>query len=257
MKTSINADDHRARYAFRRVLFAALCGATLLTAASEPQPFGRPLVFEPNVGQAASQVKWLVRGGGYQLFLTADGATMVMCEHAAETSRTSFLPALFSPARPSAASGESSASVMRMKLNGSRSWDNVTGMEPTGGVGNYFLGIDPKQWHVNVPHYARIQTAGVYGGIDLVLYSHGGELEYDFVVAPYADPKQIRLALDGVDGMLVDNATGDLLLTVADGREVRLSLRNPETQLHRITGRDWPDKGVTRQLDGPTKSRVA
>jgi len=220
MKTSINANDNRARYAFRRLIFTATFGASLLTAA-QLQPFGRPLVFEPNVGQVASQVKWLARGNGYQLFLTADGATMVMREHAAEASKTGFLPALFSPARPSAASGASTASVMRMKLSGSRSWDNVRGLEPTGGASNYFLGNDPNQWHVNVPHYARIQTAGVYDGVDLVLYSHSGELEYDFVVAPYADPKQIRLAFDGVDEMRVDSKTGDLLLTVADGREVR------------------------------------
>jgi hypothetical protein len=221
MKTHFEDNNRQARYTFRRLMFTAMFGATLLTAASQSQPFGRPLVFEPNVGQAASQVKWLARGNGYQLFLTADGATMVMRDHSAEAPKTAFLPASFSPTRPLAAPvNESRSSVMRMKLNGSRSWENVKGLEPTGGVSNYFLGNDPKQWHLRVPHYARIQTAGVYDGIDLVLYSHGGELEYDFVVAPYADPKQIRLAFDGVEAMRVDGTTGDLLLT-ADGSQVR------------------------------------
>jgi hypothetical protein len=136
---------------------------------------------------------------------------------------------------------------MRMKLNGSHSWDSVKGLEPTGGVSNYFIGNDPKQWQLEVPHYARIQTAGVYNGIDLVLYSRGGKLEYDFVVAPYADPKQIRLGFDGVDAMRVDRTTGDLLLTAADGSQVR-----------QLRPRVYQQFG-TRQVDvgGRTRSWIA
>jgi hypothetical protein len=206
----------------RAFVFAVIANSTLLVAAPQPQSFRQPLVFEPNQGQAAPQVKWLARGNGYQLFLTADGATMVMRDRGTEAPKTSFLAASFSPSGPvSAPTNASPSSVIRMKLNGSRSWDNVNGLEPTGGMSNYLIGNDPKQWHLNIPHYARLQTESVYEGIDLVLYSNGGELEYDFVVAPYADPKQIRLAFDGVDGMRVDGRTGDLLLTVANGVEVR------------------------------------
>ena len=60
------------------------------------------------------------------------------------------------------------------------------------GKANYFIGNDPGKWRTNVPTYAKVRYASVYPGIDLVYYgTRGGELEYDFVVAPGADPKAI------------------------------------------------------------------
>jgi hypothetical protein len=70
-----------------------------------------------------------------------------------------------------------------------------------------------------VAHYARIQYEGVYPGIDLVWYGNQRRLEYDFVVAPGADAKQIQVAYEGVEPLGVD-AGGDLVLRTALG-EVR------------------------------------
>ena len=58
-----------------------------------------------------------------------------------------------------------------------------------------------------------------------MFYSHDGELEYDFVVKPGADPKQIRLSFEGQQRMRVDDTTGDLVLTTAGGRELRQRVR--------------------------------
>jgi hypothetical protein len=70
----------------------------------------------------------------------------------------------------------------------------VTGGDPLPGHANYFLGNDPKKWHTNVPTYAQVKYQGVYPGVDLVYYgTQGGQLEYDFVVAPGADPTAIAL----------------------------------------------------------------
>jgi hypothetical protein len=60
-----------------------------------------------------------------------------------------------------------------------------------------------------------VSAASVYDGIDLVFYSQGNNLEYDFVVAPGADPKQIHMAFDGVDALRIDDKSGDLILTTA------------------------------------------
>ena len=220
MKTNTKLNANVGTSMFRVLLLSAVCGSMFLAAASQPQPFNHPLVFEPNQGQASSEVKWIARGRGYRLYITSDGATIVLRDADAVSPRKSLSPISFAPTQMPNIPQEAPTSVMRMKLNGSRGWNAVTGLEPTGGVSNYLLGNDPKQWQVNIPHYARLQTAGVYDGIDLVLYSHGGELEYDFVVAPYADPKQIRLAFDGVDRMRVDGR-GDLLLITAESTELR------------------------------------
>ena len=108
-----------------------------------------------------------------------------------------------------------------MKLDRSQSWGSVTGLEPTGGVSNYFVGNDKAAWRSNIPNYARISAANVYDGIDLVFYSNGSDLEYDFVVKPGADPKSIRMAFEGQAFSRVDQKSGDLILTTAGGSELR------------------------------------
>ena len=61
-------------------------------------------------------------------------------------------------------------------------------------VGDYFIGNDPKKWRTNVPTYAEVRYSSVYPGVDLVYYGNlGGQLEYDFEVAPGAGPKVITL----------------------------------------------------------------
>src|SRR5918912_3972961 len=45
-----------------------------------------PVSFEPNVGQAALPVRFLARGRGYILHLTADGATLTLASSQARSS---------------------------------------------------------------------------------------------------------------------------------------------------------------------------
>jgi hypothetical protein len=165
-------------------------------------------------------VKWLARGPGYQLFLTSGGVTMMVQDGGGEPPGSEIIPSAYQLPRTPSSAAKPNYRTLQMKLTGSRPWKNVAGLEPTGGTSNYFLGNDPKAWHTNVPHYARVNAASVYDGIDLVFYDHGGNLEYDFVVAPGADPKQIRLAFEGQDEMHVDRKSGDLVLT-AGGIEMR------------------------------------
>jgi hypothetical protein len=60
---------------------------------------------------------------------------------------------------------------------------------------------------------------GVYPGIDLVYYSHGERLEYDFVVAPGGDPGKIAFAIAGA---AVGIGTGGTLLARTTAGEMRL-----------------------------------
>src|SRR5215831_19199794 len=184
-------------------------------AADAAKPFNRPLLFEPNRGQVAREVKWLARGPGYQLFFTTDAVTVAPAQSTSQT------PGSLLPRLPFANPAESRMSAFRMKLNGSHQWNAADGLEPTGSTSNYYIGNDPKQWSTDIPNYARLKEKGVYDGIDLVFHSHGGQLEYDFEVAAGADQRQIRLGFDGLDHMRVDAQTGDLLLTTANGTVTR------------------------------------
>lgn len=145
---------------------------------------------------------------------------MVFRESAAEPS-ASDTNSSRQPPGSKLASAKLRYSTVQMKLEGSRAWKDTTGLKPTGGVSNYVRGNEAKDSLNGIPHYARLTVAGVYDGVDLVFYSNGGGLEYDFVVAPGTDPKQIRLAFEGQDRMRVDEKSGDLVLTTAGGSELR------------------------------------
>jgi len=99
---------------------------------------------------------------------------------------------------PRLADNIESSAVLRMRLVGANASAAVTGAEELPGKSNYFIGNDPKKWRTNVPNYAKVKYQDVYPGVDLVYYGNqGGQLEYDFVVAPGADPETIRFALSG------------------------------------------------------------
>jgi hypothetical protein len=81
-----------------------------------------------------------------------------------------------------------------MKFVGANPSATVAGADELPGKSSYYLGNDPKKWQTGIPNYARVQYRGIYPGIDLVYHGNqGGQLEYDFVVAPGGDPSAIVL----------------------------------------------------------------
>jgi uncharacterized protein (TIGR03437 family) len=169
-----------------------------------------PSAFEPNTGQTAPEVRFLTRGRGMTTFFTDTEAVMVL--HKSEQRPHDGFDRPEPPPKVEQA-------VVRMKLAGAMKPRQATGLEKLPGVSNYFIGNDPKKWRTDVPHYARIEYQGVYPGIDLVWYGNQRQLEYDFVVAAGADPKQIQVAYEGVESVGVE-AGGELVLRTALG-EVR------------------------------------
>jgi hypothetical protein len=67
--------------------------------------------------------------------------------------------------------------------------------------------------------YAKARFGNVYPGIDLVYYGNQRQLEYDYIVAPGADPKRIRLGFEGAERLRIDEQ-GDIVAETAAG-EVR------------------------------------
>ena len=164
-----------------------------------------PLHFEANQGQIHKDVRFLSRGAGYSLYLTADEAVLVLAKPNPDAKRD---------ARPQA-----KPVALRMSLVGASRKPRVSGLDQLPGKANYFIGKDPAKGHTDVPTYAKVHYREVYPGIDLVYYGNQRQLEYDFVVAPGADPKRIVLGFKGADKLEID-AQGELVLRVA-GNEIR------------------------------------
>ncbi len=185
------------------------------------QSYGKlPLSFESNQGQADPQVKFVSRGSGYTLFLTGDEAVFSL--HGGERDKAQSPVALQAKPRlrrTSAGGPRAPDTALRMKLLNANPAAQVAGDAELPGKSNYFLGNDPQKWRTNVPTYAKVKYKGVYSGIDLVYYGNQGQLEYDFVVAPHADPRHIAFGIEGAKSVHRD-AHGDLVLQFG-GSEVR------------------------------------
>jgi uncharacterized repeat protein (TIGR01451 family) len=151
-----------------------------------------PLMFEVNQGQTDPKVKFLARGFGYGLFLTADEAVLKIQSSAKK------------------------AFALSMALDGANKNASVVGTDELPGKSNYFLGNDPKKWHRNVSQFARVRYQNVYPGIDVVYYGSQGRLEYDFEVAPGVDARQVNLRFRGPDRLHIDGG-GNLLMATAIG----------------------------------------
>ena len=84
---------------------------------------------------------------------------------------------------------------------------------------SFIMGNDPAEWHTDVPTFARMRDEALYPGLDAVYYGTSGQMEYDFVVAPGADPGLIGMRVEDADRVTVDEG-GDLLLEIA-GHTIR------------------------------------
>lgn len=173
-----------------------------------------PFTFEANQGQFAPEVKFISRGSGYNLFLTPPEAVMSIRRQKTKGKKQKWeLPQLTADQEPS------TSDVLRIKLNGANPEPKITGLERQPSVSNYFIGNDPARWRTNVPGYAKVKYENVYPGVDMIYYGNQQNLEYDFVVAPGADPAGIRLGFEGAEKFGIDSQ-GDLVLHTAGG-EVR------------------------------------
>ena len=165
-----------------------------------------PLRFEKNVGQVrgpdAGDVRYVSRGSAYTLFLTSTEAVLSLRSRAQGEGARNAPPI-----------------VIRMRLSGARQITGLAGLGELPGKSNYFIGNDPSQWRTDVPNFSRVEAEGVYPGIDLVYHGNQGQLEYDFELAPRANPAKIRFGLEGARRLRVDSQ-GDLLVEV-DGGELR------------------------------------
>jgi hypothetical protein len=172
-----------------------------------------PLSFELNQGQTNGRVKFLARAGGYLLFLTPTEAVMALDN---PTGRRRGKENREARAGTNDAEARAPRRIIRMKLQGANPEPLIEGLEQSANTTNYFTGSDPTQWRTDIPSYARVRYGAVYPGIDMVYYGDQRRLEYDFVVAPGADPNLIQMAFKGIENFEITRM-GDLLLRTAQG----------------------------------------
>ncbi|MDE3167492.1 MAG: SBBP repeat-containing protein, partial [Acidobacteriota bacterium] len=166
-----------------------------------------PLRFEENRGQAPGEARFLARSPEGVFVMTGTGP-----EWTAGGKRVG------------------------LRLRGSAVPKAIQGERRMAAPTSYFVG-SRKDWRAGVANYGQVRYRGVYPGIDAVYYGNQSQLEYDFVVAPGADARAIRMQFDGADRVRVTPG-GDLSVEAGgapmvqkkprayqDGREVAAHYR--------------------------------
>jgi len=189
-----------------------------------------PMSFEPNQGQADEPVKFLSRGQGYNLQLTATEAVLRLriADCGLRIERGTEAPARTDNPQSSTRNGrnpqsairnhpQEMAAIIRMKLVGANKSPRINGQNQLPGKSNYYIGADQRRWRTGIPNYAAVRYDDVWPGIDLAYYGNQQQLEYDFIVAPGAHPKQIKLNFSGARKLSVSRK-GDLVLRTRGGK---------------------------------------
>ncbi|MCL5742524.1 MAG: SBBP repeat-containing protein, partial [Acidobacteria bacterium] len=162
-------------------------------ATNYPQYGNLPLSFERNSGQVDSKVCFLARSPSVTVFLTEREAILAL------------------------GGTDGASAAVAMELPGARKPKEIAGVDKLPGTTNYIHGNDPRRWHTGLLTFAKVRYRQIYPGIDLIYYGNQDRLEYDFVVAPGADPKAIQLGFRGTVGVKLD-AEGGLVLEAGAGQ---------------------------------------
>jgi hypothetical protein len=166
-----------------------------------------PLFFEPNQGQADRKVRFLTQSLDTALSLSPSEAVFT-------------LPTLSDTrhSRQEAPGRLKAQPTLHMQLVGADPRAAALEQQPLPGKISYFTGKNSGQWHTGIPTFGKVGFRGVYPGVDVVYYGNQQRLEYDFKVAPHADPKRIQLRFVGAQSVRID-AEGELIVR-AQGREL-------------------------------------
>jgi hypothetical protein len=152
------------------------------------------LNFERNDGQEPGTAEFVARGSGYAIGLAGGNAEIAL-------------------------SGASSA--VQLELVNANPGLAAQGEDLLQARSSYLVGNDRTQWHTDIPNYAAVRYDDAWNGIDVRYYGTQRQLEYDFIVAAGADAGQVQLRFHGAELSL--DSEGNLLLTMADGRELRFA----------------------------------
>jgi hypothetical protein len=155
--------------------------------------------FEPNRGQIRGPALWSARGPGYAFAFTPDSTLLRLGDR-----------------------------IVSLKLAGADPAARFEGAQPASVANHYFTG----NFRASVPGFKRLRRVGVYPGVDVVYYGNGSQLEYDFEIAPGADPSVIGMRFDGVEAVHLNDA-GEIALALGSGE---VTQRKPAVYQRRASG---------------------
>jgi hypothetical protein len=133
---------------------------------------------------------------------------------------------------------------------------NIMNGKALEGYNNYYLEQCPNG-ALNVNSYLDVTYQNIYAGIDLKWYQKDGHLKYDYLVAPGADYKQIKLEIKGAEKISI-NSKGELVYKTPMGEIIEQA--PIVTQQGRLLKSKWvaKDNSITYDIDNlnPTQGFI-
>jgi hypothetical protein len=169
-----------------------------------------PIEFEENQGQVGLRAQFVARSG--RLYLE-------------------MLPAEIDLSLASARKRE----TLRLELVNGDPKARIAPLGQTESVTNYFPSRNPSSWHVHIPNFRQVRYSDIYPGIDVLFYGSGTHLEHDFIVAPFADYRKIRMRAAGAREISVQ-PDGSLKIALANGN---LIFHSPDVYQTLKPGREY------------------
>lgn len=152
--------------------------------------YGRlPLSFVPNAGQTDAAVRFSTHGPQYSFYFTPKAAVLAFTKDV---------------------DAQEKAVALHLRFVGGNA-ARIEGVDRSTGTVSYFLGRDAAKWRTGLPTYDAVTYRELWPGIDMIFRGRGGELKYEFRLAPGADPAKIRLAYTGADSLAI-GAEANLLI---------------------------------------------
>jgi len=160
--------------------------------------FGKiPLYFIPNKGQTNKAVKFYAGTSRYTLWITSEGIAF-------DSVRPDPVASRFSLERD----------ISRFVFIGANKNPEMVPMEMTGHLVNIYKGKDPSRWQTDIRTSKAVLVKDLYRNIDLKIYGNENQIEYDWVVKPGGDPRQIRFKYENVKSTAIDGEGNLSIITV-------------------------------------------
>jgi gliding motility-associated-like protein len=184
--------------------------------AHNPTGNGSTFRFIENKGQWEKQVEYKADLGYGAVFIEKDGFTFSLID-------TKVLHDMHTGKMPDDNIGAPKTESLSPKIKGhayklyfknSNPKVDISGINLLPEYFNFYKGNDPSKWASKVNAFTQIKYTNLYQGIDLLVYSHGGNFKYDFIVHPGADPKQIQFAYDGISLIKLRNENLELFTNI-------------------------------------------
>jgi CSLREA domain-containing protein len=197
------------------VLLAPLAPQTqppLTAGVDEGPPWAeRAIMFEPNLGQAPSDARFLARALGGMLWFTAGEVVLSLPTGVVAAPIAS--PSWRSMFRPAPASAP--PAVVRLQFVNANRAPHLAGVDQQAATVHYLRGTGPGALRFDVPTYGGMTYQRLYPGVDLRYDSVAGGVKGTYTLAPGADPGRIRWRYAGAAAVTL-NADGALQIALGE-----------------------------------------